>query len=87
MFISSGKFEKSKNNIAKEIINIDESEDLIITSVEGIIKDDKLYNILNKKEVKDYNGDSLEKYKDDLNVIKYTFNKDNDNYKLKKISI
>ena len=86
MFISNGKFEKSKSNIAKEIIDIDESKDIVITTVEGIIKDDKLYNTINKKEIKNYKKDSLDNYKDELTTIQYYFEKDNDNYNLMKIS-
>lgn len=86
MFISNGKFEKVKSNITKEIIDIDESEDLVITTVEGIIKDDKLYNIVNEKEVKEYKKDDIEKYKDELTTLHYHFEKEDDNYKLVKIS-
>ncbi|MBR2708557.1 MAG: hypothetical protein IKE90_03910 [Bacilli bacterium] len=86
MFISNGKFEKVKNNILKEIIDINEDKELIITTVEGILKDDKLYNIVNQKEIKNYKNDSLEKYKDDLTIIHYYFEKDEDDYKLVKIT-
>lgn len=86
MFISNGKFEKAKSNIVKEIIDIDESKDIIITTVEGIIKDDKLYNIVSKKEVKNYKKDNLENYKDELTTLHYHLEKDNDNYNLVEIS-
>lgn len=86
MFISNGKFEKEKSNIIKEIIDIDEGENLVITTVEGIIKDNKLYNIVSEKEVREYKKDSLEEYKDELTTLQYHFEKEDDNYKLVKIS-
>ena len=68
-------------NITREIIDItvDDDNNIIITCVEGYINDNnKLYNILTNKEISSYkSSDSIEKYKDRLNVIKYVFN---DNY-------
>ena len=86
MFISDGKYEKIKNNISKEIVDIKEEKELVITTVEGIVKDEKLYNIISKKEIKNYKNDSLDNYKKDLNVLTYHFKKIDDDYKLIKIS-
>ncbi|MBR3362582.1 MAG: hypothetical protein IKG40_01495 [Bacilli bacterium] len=86
MFISDGKYEKIKNNISKEIVDIKEEKELVITTVEGIVKDEKLYNIISKKEIKNYKNDSLDNYKKDLNVLTYHFKKVDDDYKLIKIS-
>lgn len=86
MFISDGKYEKIKNNISKEIVDIKEEKELVITTVEGIVKDEKLYNIISKKEIKNYKNDSLDNYKKDLNVLTYHFKKVDDDYKLIKIN-
>lgn len=65
------------NNIKREIkdIKVDGSE-IMITTVEGVIKDNKLYNIISNEEIEDYNEDSLLKYEDKLNTLTYKF-KDN----------
>lgn len=85
MFIASGKIQKVKPKIVRDIINIEVDDDLvIITTVEGVVKDDKLYNILSGEEVKGYNR-KLSEYKDSLTEVAYYFEKTDDGFKLKSI--
>lgn len=76
MFISNSKPNEDKE-ITKEIADIKvEDKNIIITTVEGYLTDaGKLYNILTNKKISSYKAnDSLNKYKNKLNVVKYTFN-------------
>ena len=75
MFVASSKPNPDKN-ITREIISVEKTEDdeIVITTVEGYLDGDKLYNILTNKKVTSYKtGTELVKYKNKLNVIKYTF--------------
>ena len=73
---------KTKSNIKREIIDIEVDDDIVtITTVEGLVKDGKLYNILTNEVVKNYKKDSLSKYEDELNKISYVF----DNKKLDRL--
>lgn len=75
MFISSN-VSTSGTKIIREITNIEEIDGrVLITTTEGYIKNDKLYNILTNKEVTDYKkDDKLSKHSKKLNVVTYTFN-------------
>ena len=74
MYVSGTKPNEDKV-VSREIIDIDvDSNKVTITCVEGLVSDGKLYNIVNNKQVNGYkSNDALSKYKDKLNVIKYTF--------------
>ena len=73
-FISEYLITKNDNNITREIIDISlEDNKVIITTVEGIIKDDKLYNIMNNNEIEEYTLNEISNYKDKLNILKYIF--------------
>lgn len=87
LFVADGEFEKVKKDIDKEIIDIDVSENIVITTVEGIIKDDKLYNITSGEEVKNYKSDNLSKYEKKLTKVVYYFLKNDDVYKIDKIEV
>ena len=88
LFISDGEFDKKKENIDREIIEVDVDDDKVkIITVEGIIKDEKLYNVVTGEEVKKYKKDGLKKYKKDLSVITYCFEKSDDKYKLSDIEV
>ena len=75
MFIANSKANEDKT-ITKEIVDIAvNGKDVTITTVEGYLANNKLYNILTNKKITSYKaGSSLSKYKNKLNVIKYTFN-------------
>ena len=75
MFISTSLSTKG-HKIIKEITNIEEKDyKVIITTTEGYIKDNKLYNVLSNKEITDYKKDEkISKYSKKLNTVKYTFN-------------
>ena len=87
LFIGNGKLEKKKGNIKKEIITIEEDDEMKITTVEGKILDKKLYNIVSQDEIKNYKDDDLKKYKKDLSLITYKFKKDDDKFKLLNIEV
>lgn len=86
LFLFDGKFKKEKSNIQREIIDITDDDDLMITTTEGIIKDSKLYNV-SGKEVKDYKDKKLIDYKESLTTVSYVFKNLGDKYKLIKISV
>jgi len=74
-YITNNILTKEESNIKREIISISESNsDVIITTIEGLVKDKKLYNIVSNEEVKNYKKDSLSNYKKYLNEVTYTFN-------------
>ena len=73
-YMTSEYLEKEENIIKREITNIKvNGKEVIIETVEGIIKEGKLYEIINNTEVVDYKEDSLVNYKDKLNTVIYTF--------------
>lgn len=75
LYILDGEIIK-KTNIQKEIINAYESNNqIILETVEGVINKDKLYNINTNKELKEYEGDSLKNYKENLTNLRYIFDK------------
>lgn len=62
-----------KSNIKKSILNIEkENNEIKITTVEAIVKDEYIYNILDGKKIGKYDN-NLEKYKGKLNILTYTF--------------
>ena len=72
-YLTEKILEKEKRNIKKDIINIEEDgEKVIISTVEGLVIDNKLYNI-NKEEIKDNKNVKLTDYQDKLNKVRYTF--------------
>lgn len=75
-YISDTILEKEKTNIKREIINIKvDNEKVIFTVVEALVKDNKIYNIIDQKEIA--NSDKkLSEYKDKLNTLTYTFNEE-----------
>lgn len=76
-YMSTSILEKEESNIQRQIIDITTSEEEItITTIEGIVKEDKLYNVLNSKEIKNYKNDDLSNYENKLNKVTYVF-KDN----------
>ena len=72
-FITEKVLIEDKNNIVREIINIEENGSIIkITCVEGKVIDNILYNINSNEEIGSYNGD-ITNYKDQLNNVTYIF--------------
>ena len=65
---------REDSDIKREIkdIKVDGNE-IIITTIEGVLKDNKLYNIISNEEITDYKEDSLLKYESKLNKLVYTF--------------
>ena len=79
-YISDNEIKKIDTNIKREIIDIKvDNDNIIITTVEGLVKDNTLYNIISNEEIGEYNNllDNI----DDLNKVIYTF--DNREYLIK----
>lgn len=75
LYITDSIIKKDSTNIKREIIDIKVSDDgIVITTVEGLIKDKKLYNILSNEQIEDYDNKNLSNYEDSLNKVVYTFN-------------
>ncbi len=74
-YITSSLLEKKKTNIKREIINITlDEEKVIIETVEGLVKDNYIYNILTDEK---YEESELLTLKDKLTHVTYTFKNDN----------
>lgn len=73
-YMSESIILREENNIVREIkdIKIDDGR-VNITTIEGVIKDNKLYNVITNEEITDYKGDSLLKYENKLNKLIYRF--------------
>lgn len=76
-YMTSSILVREDSNIKREIKNIKlDGNEIIITTIEGVVKDSKLYNVITNKEIENYENDSLIKYEKDLNKLIYKF-KDN----------
>ena len=83
-YMTESLLKKEKSNIVKEITDIKKEDNVItIKTIEGIVKDNKLYNIIYNSEVEGYKEDSLANYQDSLNKVIYIF-KDNKLINLEK---
>ncbi len=73
-YMSESILIRDDNNIVREIkdIKIDDGR-VNITTIEGVIKDNKLYNVITNEEINDYKGDSLLNYESKLNKLIYRF--------------
>lgn len=73
-YITSSQLEKKISNIKREIIDIKVNDNEVsITTVEGLILNNKLYNAVTKEEILKYKNDDLINYQDLLNKITYVF--------------
>lgn len=76
-YISDELLSKETSNIKREIQDIKLTDDeIIITTIEAIVKDNKVYSIQSSQEITTYKDYSFTKYEDKLNTVTYTF-KDN----------
>ena len=73
-YITESLLVREDNNIVREIkdIKVDGGE-VIITTVEGLVKDGRLYDVITNKEIEGYKEDSLLKYENELNKLVYKF--------------
>ncbi len=72
-YVTDSILNKNESNIKREIINIDVKDNkVVIYTIEGLVKDNKLYSISNN-EIGDYKKNSLNYYKDKLNTLEYVF--------------
>ena len=72
-YISNALITNNGTNIKREIVDIKVGDNIVITTVEGLVIDNKLYNITDNAEILDYNNEDLNKYKNVLNKVVYTF--------------
>ena len=65
---------RENSNIKREIKDIKvDGEKIIITTVEGVVKDKELYNVLSNDLIGEYQDGSIIKYADKLNQVIYVF--------------
>lgn len=73
-YLTLEELTKNKSNIVREITAIKVNDDEVsITTLEGIVKDSKLYNVLSLNEINNYQADKLINYEKQLNKITYIF--------------
>ena len=73
-YMSDKLLERGEYDLVREITSIETNQDKVyITAVEGVLKNNRLYNILTLSEIEDFNGESILKYQDKLNKITYIF--------------
>ena len=73
-YMTTSLLKKEDSLIKREISDIKVNDDkIMITTIEGIVKDHKLYSILDNSEIEDYKEDSLLNYSEKLNKLVYTF--------------
>ena len=72
-YITDSLLTKEESNIQREIVDIQVNDNIKITTIEGIIKDNKVYNILTNEEIGDYTN--LNDYSNSLSKVTYVFNK------------
>ena len=71
-YLITSNLDNLDSNIKREIIDIKEDDTkVIITTIEALVKDNKIYSVLTNKEVG--TGSDLKKYKNKLNIVNYTF--------------
>ena len=81
-YITDSLLTKTNTNIKREIIDVKVKDNEVnIVTIEGLVKDNKLYNVLSNQEISEYKGDNIINYRDKLNKLTYTF----DNKKLSSI--
>lgn len=74
VYVTDHILEKETSTINREIIDIKEEKDeIVITTIEGIVEEENLYNILTKEQIENYSGDSIINYQESLNTISYRF--------------
>lgn len=65
---------REENNIKREIKDIKvDGDKVMITTIEGVVKDKELHNVISNDLIDGYKEDSLLKYEDKLNKLTYTF--------------
>ena len=73
-YITDAILNKESSNIKREITNIViDNDNIMITTIEGIVNNNKVYNVTTNEEIGEFNKDIL-KYKDKLTELTYIFN-------------
>ena len=72
-YVTDSILTKNDSNIKREITNIIVKDNKVeIYTIEGIVKDNKLYNV-NNEEIGEFKKNSLNYYKDKLITLEYVF--------------
>ena len=71
-FISNKTLSNNKTNIKREIIDVSIDDYINITTVEGIVDNQNIYNIFTKEKIGKYDNNLIQN-KDKLNIITYQF--------------
>ena len=75
-YVATTKLNKDKTNIIREITDVKvNGDEITITTLEALLKDNKVYDVTSSTELGSYTN-NLTKYNDKLNKVIYTF-KDN----------
>ena len=83
-YITDEIVKENSTNIKRVITKIDLNEDdVVITTVEGLVSEDKLYNVITKEEIAPFSEENMISNIDKLNVVIYTFD---ENDRLVKIA-
>lgn len=87
IYLATSEVTKTESNLVRYITNVTEEDDkVIIETVEGLVNQKRLYNILTNKYVSSFTDESnLESNITKLNTLKYTFINKNTNYLLESI--
>ena len=74
-FITDSLLEKEESHVKREIIDIEEdNKGVSISTIEGILKDGRLYNVISGESIESYDGESsILNYQSDLTTITYVF--------------
>ena len=73
IFIADGIGLNKENNIKREIVNVEQKDNkLYITTLEALIKDGKVYNVLTNKKIGNFKN-SLKDYEKQINSVIYEF--------------
>lgn len=88
IYLAYGELKSNKSNIKRIIKDVEENNDeIVITTIEAIVDNDKVINILSNKEIAGYTNDnSIISNQSKLNTMKYYFKLINKEYYLENIS-
>jgi len=73
-YITNSLLVREESLIQREILDISlEKDEVVITTVEGVVLDNQLYKVQPNTLVGEYYGDGLLPHKEDLNIVVYHF--------------
>lgn len=76
-YITDNVVKENNTNIKRIITDVTiDGDDVIIATIEGLVKENKLYNILTDEEISEYSDELMLANAERLNKMVYTFDKD-----------